>query len=77
MVAKNKSTGASAEVGVIWTDAQGRMNFSPATAEDVEKSQGKKLEAGKAFNSSAEYFFNVYVNTPFKAKPAEGADIDF
>lgn len=69
IVAKNKSNQQTAEIGVIWTDAQGRMNMTFATEADVEKSQGGKALASKVIANQKDYFFNVYANVPRADRP--------
>lgn len=88
LVAKNRSTGASAEFGVVWENEKGYLNIQFATPSDVEKSQGRKVAAATVVANAQDYFFNIFENKPqassapkaAQRKPAyipEGSDIEF
>jgi hypothetical protein len=88
LVAKNRSTGASAEFGVVWENDKGYLNIQFATATDAANSQGRKVAAADVIAKAQDYFFNIFENKPQGAagKPAkksvpsyagEGSDIDF
>lgn len=83
LIAKNRSTGASAEFGVIWENERGFLNIQFATPTDVEKSQGRKVSAVSVLSTPEQYFFNMFENKPQGAKKSaspfvsEGSDIDF
>lgn len=88
LIAKSRSTGASAEFGVVWQNDKGYLNIQFANAADVERSQGRKIAAATVVANAQDYFFNIFENKPHDgalkgSKKAtttfipEGSDIEF
>jgi len=78
-VAKDKSTGMTAEFAVVWKNERGQRNLAFATQAMVDASQGKKILAATVIKNPEKYFLNVYDNATGGGRaprPTEGSDTD-